>query len=1435
MSREVKNLNDFSGGLNSASDPKDLDDNQFSAVENLDSSTSGQIKVLGNPTDETEYKSLSSSLISGKGLFSYNSPYAVVNILSNGSNGLSLSVSNTTEPLNGVKASSVINPDFSINELIMGTPVGLSAFAYDSTNVKQTITNGCTAVKSTGVLVNEASGYSIGATDITVDTVDATTKFEAGDMILDGSGNEVGTIVSLSNTSIKINNKNISNDESLSEGFQEGILKELANDEELYNSRAIATSVDTSGATLLVPGQQVYGLNVSTDTFITKVQRARLEVNGTFDSAITMGTDNAEWQDEDQDSAFNSQVVQDTGSNGFKGANSMKYTLDSINTVAWYKMTNCIVGKTYNASIRVNKGDSQSITSAKIGANASTFSAAAAVTDSNFSFLGDNCSPVEFSNRAVASSIQVNFVPTNTTYYIGIYVNGVSGHHLFFDDFYIQSECFVDRIELSHPVTSAFSNQTLNFDKVLFYNLCIYDGMSMNSKKNWIGATQLINQNVGISGSQSAMINTEIVEGVSDYPTMTAQIVNLINGTDEVLPTSYAESKNHTYGQTPIWTSTSNLAWFGKKGNISSTHEAIDQTDGSFVLKGKATGDTNNSYIRFSTYWNPIRYNGIIFSQHTNATVPTEISNVSDYRQYHKPSGASLWQTNFDTDGVNWVWNKNIPTSKNTGNSQDGYQTFGLKWNISGNNANFNEARQWSKSRMDNGVTTSTQVTTLTPSGSVEAGDKLTVVVNDDPSAKKVEVTADGSPTVAEMMTSSSGGLANLMAADAQIDALMTVSYNGTGDIVTLTSKVAGAAGAFDISWSVVGTKTEYKDDKFLLLLDSLGKLKWNSSESGYHWIHHPSINETALWTNLTNMLPVFYADGGKVRIADGNFENNNINKAFRYISRSGLFPGTGGGAGLALEAWHLWSQRIKWNYTEGGGKGLRVYAHTATAPSDATMDMKIEVNSGSVTDMDSDSTTSNFEAPAGHGLIIGDQIDITGSTSLDGRYTISNVSTNEIYFLHGIDTTDGDPDDNQSGTYFKVGTWEENYKFYASAYDMDDNETLPEHIFEHDANGNDISKILSLSGRQLKFTIQCDPGAMSSEGAFIADYVTKGFRIYMSKSVDGYGEKWKLFDIDFEQGVIRADNELITGWTQSADSGDNAAVVEILGGISISDPTELQTYETHNGFSSNNTSLEARYKTITVSGRRAFLGNVYYGGVQYNDRMIVSPYNMLDVFPTPYGILEVTANDGQSIKVLRAYGDNLLQYKSAYLYIINIGSGDPSTYSIVASHRYYGCEDENHVVETPIGIIWANQSSVYLFDGDPDSIVDLFKFSPKDKLGDTQKGVTGEDRTTRKINISEWESFFNVNMIVGFDPGARVVIFKRSSLSGAYTTGDCYIYNIDNDTWTFAKHKWSAQIISTNFVTDLNDSVINIVQTSIGQNHDDGGDIDFNNHGETN
>ena len=128
------------------------------------------------------------------------------------------------------------------------------------------------------------------------------------------------------------------------------------------------------------------------------------------------------------------------------------------------------------------------------------------------------------------------------------------------------------------------------------------------------------------------------------------------------------------------------------------------------------------------------------------------------------------------------------------------------------------------------------------------------------------------------------------------------------------------------------------------------------------------------------------------------------------------------------------------------------------------------------------------------------------------------------------------------------------------------------------------------------------------------------------------------------------------------------------------------------------------------------------------------------------------------------------------------------------------------------------------MFNGEADKIIDLFKYAPEEDL--KELGTAGVNRTTRRISTSDWSDFYSSNLIVGFEPISRLVIFKRSCVASGSNIGDCYIYNIDNDSWTFAKDKWAHGCAQTNFVTDLDDSLINIVEATQLADFSEGGDI---------
>ena len=1415
MPREKKFINDFSGGLNNQSDPKDIDDNQHQVSLNIDYSKSGQIRFLGNPSSVTEYDSVNTNVISGKGLFAYNSPYAVQSLTSGGADGMSLNVQTTTNAAAGGKSvGSIAFGGFEqLNyEMQMDSPIGLSGFMYDATNFNQSVTT-CDTMLGTGVLVNFGSGYNVRAETIVVDTVDATSKFEIGDMVLNSSGVEVGIVTKVLVESIDIYKDNFSETESDSNGFLPGIRIPLANNEELYRSRSISCDADSSK--LIVPGQRVHGAAVPSNAFITKVRHKNLAANSNFnDGSINVADSNGNWIDETIDSAANCTLTKDTGSNGWNGANSGKATLNATTGYLWYKMTDLVVGKEYHASVRASRPSSNdTISGITIGVDT------AKTTSSNWDVVGENGTIVNAADKAVSRNYQVNFSATATTMYISLKITGSTNHYCYLDDFRVTSRWFVDRFEIDQPVASANTDTTLKFEKVLFHDLCVFDGFSKQSQVNYFGIPQRV---TSVSGNQ---IGADIIDSAPNYSGLSSLITDLINGTNQSIAAgtdAATSSKHNAYGQNPEWSTTDNLSFHAFAGNVTE-FTATDFGEGVVSLIADTVSASNNARMRISTYVNPIRYDCDINEKGIDTTDgnPSKRRKISDYRMYHKPSNFNLWKSNQLDDGTFWQYNKNICTKVN------GYPGFdGFRFGFDGTSPSFLVGRQWSNANTYGGSDAVAQVSTITASGTVIAGDILTVTVNGDASAKQVSITADGTPTLTEMMTDSSGGLSHGMTNDAQIDALLTMAYNDSTKTITCTAKTT--ATPFDISWSLVSTITEYKDDRHLILVDADGYMQWNSTEGNYSWLD--TFLGSKMWTNNTDMSPVFYADSGAVRICEANFNNTNNTKKFRYLDHQGLFNGHGG-ATVDIAKWVLNDQEVTWSHTQGSN-GIRTDMYSAVGAGSKEMDVQLEVitstGSNNVS-VGSEFLTITYNS---HGLSTSDQIDLRDASSgtdlpteLEGRYDIAEiVNSNSFKVVHTTELTSG----THQADIYPVGEWDGTYRFYASAYDVDGNETLPEHVFDAESSG---VKEKQFFGNQLKFSVDADPGDVNAtESNYIANWDTKGFRIYFSKSDDGYGQKWWLYDLDFKDGLVRADNSDKIAWVQK--SGDS---VKITGdSVIIKNPMEIDTFETLNGFSDTNTLLGARYKAIAINGRRAFIGNVSYGGRIYNDRMIVSPYNQLDVFPTPYGVIEVSTNDGQAIQALASWGDRILQFKQRHMYIINVASGEPSTFFLEAAHKFYGCKDVNHVVETPLGIIWANQSSVYLFDGEPDKIIDLFKYAPEDDIQTT--GLSDDDRTTRRINITDdtptteipsWNQFYNANISLGYEPNARMLMIKRNT-GTVYQSGDTYIYNIDNDSWTYCKNKWYSTVKCTNFQTDLNDNLILITQ--LGHEEDGiGGDGDVN------
>ena len=393
------------------------------------------------------------------------------------------------------------------------------------------------------------------------------------------------------------------------------------------------------------------------------------------------------------------------------------------------------------------------------------------------------------------------------------------------------------------------------------------------------------------------------------------------------------------------------------------------------------------------------------------------------------------------------------------------------------------------------------------------------------------------------------------------------------------------------------------------------------------------------------------------------------------------------------------------------------------------------------------------------------------------------------------------------------TGTWggagAEKFAFYATAVYDDDSETLPEHQFTFSSGGQ---KYLSFNQQKLKMTVHATPGAVDAEANYIAKFRVKEFNIYWSSEKDGYGEKNLLATINFKNGLEREDGGETLGWVQSSGAG-----VKISDGSNafalFENPIEINTFQTRNLYDWKVESIVAKYKTATVTNRRAFIGNVKIGNEIFNDLIIYTPTNQFDVFPYPDNIIETTTSDGSAIKALMSTGDRLFEYKDDILYIHNIAGGSPDTWFLEAVHPYLGCSGQNKIIKVNNGLFWINNISAYYFSGDPENIQDL-RFFEKDKT------------STERIKLSTWQGIVNSNSLVGYDIKSHTAIIK-SSCNATAKSGNILQYSFENDAWGVGNGKWVHNRKSSNFI-NLNDGTLlnayegSLANTVVGQ-HTDG------------
>ena len=148
-------------------------------------------------------------------------------------------------------------------------------------------------------------------------------------------------------------------------------------------------------------------------------------------------------------------------------------------------------------------------------------------------------------------------------------------------------------------------------------------------------------------------------------------------------------------------------------------------------------------------------------------------------------------------------------------------------------------------------------------------------------------------------------------------------------------------------------------------------------------------------------------------------------------------------------------------------------------------------------------------------------------------------------------------------------------------------------------------------------------------------------------------------------------------------------------------DFNEVNSYESETMVSQDDakklSTLSCRYQTSVVANNRIYVGNILQDGVVHGDRMIKSPIGKYNLLPAS-NFIDVAINDGDEITALEYYKDKILQFKKKKVFVINV-SGD---YEFLEdTFNDVGVKAQASVVRTPHGIVWANYTGCYLYDGE--------------------------------------------------------------------------------------------------------------------------------------
>ena len=347
----------------------------------------------------------------------------------------------------------------------------------------------------------------------------------------------------------------------------------------------------------------------------------------------------------------------------------------------------------------------------------------------------------------------------------------------------------------------------------------------------------------------------------------------------------------------------------------------------------------------------------------------------------------------------------------------------------------------------------------------------------------------------------------------------------------------------------------------------------------------------------------------------------------------------------------------------------------------------------------------------------------------------------------------------------FQEGLYSFHYSFL---YDDEKQESLP--FAFTDVDSVNFSKVNVLGGSVLfNFDTYINTFADPS-GSYSFNKRIVGSRLYYK--LEENDSFYLIGELDFiDKGFkwFPEGNELAYSISNTTNtSGNFLSKACLIKGISPLSANIIDTFKNINGFDGQVESIDCRYKTAVIHGRRCYIGNIIKDSKAHPDRMMKSRINKFDTFPSGNGVVDVAIRDGENIVKLEAFADRILQFKQKSLYIINVAENVEFLEDV---YRNKGCEFPYHVAKTDYGITWFNKFGVYLFDGK--SVTNLLE---KDNIklideSDWEAFITdGEDGSSDDTDMSSAH--------IGYLPKRRQILIKNENTN-------LFIYDLLLRSWT--------------------------------------------------